>query len=54
MLGIDMKRVWRAEQGTAELQKEARQKRETAKRKLEEEFQVAEDLDKPSYASGLY
>lgn len=54
MLGIDMKRVRRAEQATAELQKEARQKRAMAKRKLEEEFQAAEDPDKPSYASGLY
>ena len=40
MLGIDMKRVRRAEQATAELQKEARQKRAMAKRKLKKNVKL--------------
>ena len=43
MLGIVINRVRRAEQASTELQEETRHKRAIAKRKLEEEFQAAED-----------
>lgn len=54
MLGIDKERVRKCDKATAELQKEARQKRALAKRKLEEDVEAAEDPDNPSYAPGLY
>ena len=47
MLGIDMKRVQRAEQATAELQKEARQKRTMAKKKARRRISSYKDPDKP-------
>ena len=54
MLGIVINRVLRAEQASTELQEETRHKRAIARRKLKEEFEAAEELDKPLYASGLY
>lgn len=50
----DKVRVRKAEKATEAMQKEARQKKALAKRKLEEELIDIEDPDSPPYASGHY
>lgn len=54
MSQLDKIRVQRGERMLSKLLKKARQRRESAKRKLEEAFLEDEDPDNPSYGAGMY
>lgn len=54
MSQLEKIRVQRGERMLSKLLKKARQRRESAKRKLEEAFLDDEDPDNPSYGAGMY
>ncbi|KAG8323303.1 hypothetical protein J6590_006310 [Homalodisca vitripennis] len=54
MSELDRLRVQRGERELSKLQNKARQRRESAKRRLEEAFAEEEDPDQPSYGARLH
>ncbi|CAH0394960.1 unnamed protein product [Bemisia tabaci] len=54
MKRFDEVRMSKAEKAVQEIEKKCRQRKASAKRKLEEAFEAEEDPDKPSYAAGEY
>lgn len=50
----DERRIKRSEKNQCELEKKIRQKRNLAKRKLEDKFLEEEDPENPAYCPGAY
>lgn len=49
-----VERIRKAEKAVSDLDKKVRQKRSLAKKKLEDQFEKAEDPENPSYSAGHY